>query len=92
MPISFVILNRDNFCIMTIFSVGCSVFAESKERIAANLANFAYDPYNYSFLRQVWYAIPLCTFKLNCKLMFAEHRHTLITVVCETAQCFGTIP
>lgn len=26
---------------------------ESKERIVANLANFAYDPYNYSFLRQL---------------------------------------
>ncbi|KAF5947443.1 hypothetical protein HYC85_013400 [Camellia sinensis] len=26
---------------------------ESKERIVANLANFAYDPYNYTFLRQV---------------------------------------
>ncbi|CAL9158869.1 unnamed protein product [Musa hybrid cultivar] len=25
---------------------------ESKERIVANLANFAYDPYNYAFLRQ----------------------------------------
>ncbi|XAR48644.1 hypothetical protein NMG60_11031527 [Bertholletia excelsa] len=25
---------------------------ESKEKIAANLANFAYDPYNYTFLRQ----------------------------------------
>ncbi|KAI8007734.1 Disease resistance RPP13-like protein 4 [Camellia lanceoleosa] len=27
--------------------------AESKERIVSNLANFAYDPYNYTFLRQV---------------------------------------
>ncbi|XP_028061826.1 armadillo repeat-containing protein 7-like isoform X2 [Camellia sinensis] len=26
---------------------------ESKERIVANLANFAYDPYNYTFLHQV---------------------------------------
>ena len=26
---------------------------EEKEKIAANLANFAYDPYNYSFLRQL---------------------------------------
>ncbi|CAA6669674.1 unnamed protein product [Spirodela intermedia] len=26
---------------------------ELKERIAAHLANFAYDPYNYSFLRQL---------------------------------------
>ncbi|XP_076955866.1 uncharacterized protein LOC143630852 [Bidens hawaiensis] len=26
---------------------------ESKEKIAANLANFAYDPYNYTFLRQL---------------------------------------
>ncbi|EOY33895.1 hypothetical protein SCA6_010288 [Theobroma cacao] len=26
---------------------------ETKEKIAANLANFAYDPYNYSFLRQL---------------------------------------
>ncbi|CAL5405517.1 unnamed protein product [Camellia sinensis] len=26
---------------------------ESKERIVANLANFAYDPYNYTFLRQL---------------------------------------
>ncbi|KAG8660228.1 armadillo repeat-containing protein 7 isoform X1 [Manihot esculenta] len=25
---------------------------ETKERIVANLANFAYDPYNYAFLRQ----------------------------------------
>lgn len=29
------------------------VAAERKERIVANLANFAYDPYNYTFLRQV---------------------------------------
>ncbi|XP_073000929.1 uncharacterized protein [Typha latifolia] len=26
---------------------------ESKERIVANLANFAYDPYNFAFLRQL---------------------------------------
>ncbi|KAI8015300.1 Armadillo repeat-containing protein 7 [Camellia lanceoleosa] len=26
---------------------------ESKERIVANLANFAYDPYNYAFLHQL---------------------------------------
>ncbi|XP_052136077.1 uncharacterized protein LOC127754551 [Oryza glaberrima] len=26
---------------------------ESKERIVANLANFAYDPYNYTFMRQL---------------------------------------
>ncbi|GMY33375.1 armadillo repeat-containing protein 7 [Fagus crenata] len=26
---------------------------ETKEKIAANLANFAYDPYNYKFLRQL---------------------------------------
>ncbi|GAB2227999.1 hypothetical protein Droror1_Dr00009833 [Drosera rotundifolia] len=26
---------------------------ESKEKIAANLANFAYDPYNYAFLREL---------------------------------------
>ncbi|XP_077215290.1 ARM repeat superfamily protein [Tasmannia lanceolata] len=26
---------------------------ESKERLVANLANFAYDPYNYTFLRQL---------------------------------------
>ncbi|GMH20979.1 hypothetical protein Nepgr_022821 [Nepenthes gracilis] len=26
---------------------------ESKKRVAANLANFAYDPYNYKFLRQL---------------------------------------
>ncbi|XP_057994110.1 uncharacterized protein LOC110662727 isoform X3 [Hevea brasiliensis] len=26
---------------------------ETKERIVANLANFAYDPYNYAFLRQL---------------------------------------
>ncbi|KAL4299499.1 hypothetical protein AHAS_Ahas17G0107000 [Arachis hypogaea] len=26
---------------------------EAKERILANLANFAYDPYNYNFLRQL---------------------------------------
>lgn len=26
---------------------------ETKERLVANLANFSYDPYNYSFLRQV---------------------------------------
>ncbi|KAI5603155.1 hypothetical protein POPTR_001G225300v4 [Populus trichocarpa] len=26
---------------------------ERKERIVANLANFAYDPYNYTFLRQL---------------------------------------
>eukprot|EP00257_Ricinus_communis_P026450 XP_025013864.1 armadillo repeat-containing protein 7 isoform X2 [Ricinus communis] len=26
---------------------------ETKERIVANLANFAYDPYNYVFLRQL---------------------------------------
>ncbi|XP_065878787.1 uncharacterized protein [Euphorbia lathyris] len=27
--------------------------AETKERIVANLANFAYDPYNFAFLRQL---------------------------------------
>lgn len=26
---------------------------ESKERVVANLANFSYDPYNFSFLRQL---------------------------------------
>ncbi|XP_050235853.1 uncharacterized protein LOC126685902 [Mercurialis annua] len=26
---------------------------ETKERLVANLANFAYDPYNYTFLRQL---------------------------------------
>ena len=26
---------------------------ETREKILANLANFAYDPYNYNFLRQV---------------------------------------
>ncbi|XP_028800604.1 armadillo repeat-containing protein 7-like [Neltuma alba] len=26
---------------------------ETKEKIVANLANFAYDPYNYNFLRQL---------------------------------------
>ncbi|XP_008244519.1 PREDICTED: armadillo repeat-containing protein 7 [Prunus mume] len=26
---------------------------ETKEKIVANLANFAYDPYNYAFLRQL---------------------------------------
>ncbi|XP_075672176.1 uncharacterized protein LOC142641606 isoform X1 [Castanea sativa] len=26
---------------------------ETKEKVAANLANFAYDPYNYKFLRQL---------------------------------------
>lgn len=26
---------------------------ETKERIVANLANFSYDPYNYTFLRQL---------------------------------------
>ncbi|KAL5708144.1 hypothetical protein ACHQM5_018971 [Ranunculus cassubicifolius] len=26
---------------------------ESKERVAAHLANFAYDPYNFTFLRQL---------------------------------------
>lgn len=26
---------------------------ETKEKICANLANFAYDPYNYNFLRQL---------------------------------------
>lgn len=26
---------------------------ESKEKVVANLANFAYDPYNYTFLRQL---------------------------------------
>lgn len=29
-------------------------FTEAKEKIVANLANFAYDPYNYAFLRQVY--------------------------------------
>jgi hypothetical protein len=27
--------------------------SECKERIVANLSNFAYDPYNYAFMRQV---------------------------------------
>ncbi|KAG7016577.1 Armadillo repeat-containing protein 7 [Cucurbita argyrosperma subsp. argyrosperma] len=30
-----------------------STSQETKERVVANLANFAYDPYNYSFLRQL---------------------------------------
>ncbi|KAE8021912.1 hypothetical protein FH972_007759 [Carpinus fangiana] len=38
---------------------------ETKERIAANLANFAYDPYNYKFLRQVQYV----AFEPNEKLV-----------------------
>lgn len=29
------------------------IITETKEKIVANLANFAYDPYNYTFLRQV---------------------------------------
>ncbi|KAF7831146.1 armadillo repeat-containing protein 7 isoform X1 [Senna tora] len=29
------------------------VFSETREKIVANLANFAYDPYNYNFLRQL---------------------------------------
>ncbi|KAL2317305.1 hypothetical protein Fmac_031181 [Flemingia macrophylla] len=29
------------------------LFAETREKILANLANFAYDPYNYNFLRQL---------------------------------------
>lgn len=33
--------------------VDALVAAETKERIAANLVNFAYDPYNFAFLRQV---------------------------------------
>ncbi|KAL5996293.1 hypothetical protein ACLOJK_026369 [Asimina triloba] len=30
-----------------------TISRESKERIVAHLANFAYDPYNYTFLRQL---------------------------------------
>ncbi|KAL0541527.1 hypothetical protein IC582_021579 [Cucumis melo] len=30
-----------------------STSQETKERLVANLANFSYDPYNYSFLRQL---------------------------------------
>lgn len=30
------------------------MIAETKEKVVANLANFAYDPYNFTFLRQVW--------------------------------------
>ena len=27
--------------------------AETKEKVVASLGNFAYDPYNYTFFRQV---------------------------------------
>lgn len=33
--------------------IGFLSFTATKEKTVANLANFAYDPYNYSFLRQV---------------------------------------
>ncbi|PRQ36707.1 putative DNA-directed DNA polymerase [Rosa chinensis] len=33
----------------------CSSLAETKEKIVANLENFAYDPYNYTYLRQTIY-------------------------------------
>lgn len=47
-----------------IVCIGPLELTETKERVVANLANFAYDPYNYAFLRQVlnvyfWYCM-LC--------------------------------
>ncbi|KAH9781186.1 ARM repeat superfamily protein [Citrus sinensis] len=41
---------------------------ERKEKIVANLANFAYDPYNYTFLRQC-----ICNFlQLNVLELFLD--------------------
>ncbi|VVB16726.1 unnamed protein product [Arabis nemorensis] len=34
-------------------TIYCLAPVETKERIVANLANFAYDPYNYTILRQL---------------------------------------
>ncbi|KAL5544862.1 hypothetical protein UlMin_008646 [Ulmus minor] len=44
---------------------------ETKEKVVANLANFAYDPYNYSFLRQlnVLELFVDCITELNEKLV-----------------------
>ena len=55
------------------------VVAETKERIAANLANFAYDPYNYTYLRQVrtpMYAV--IYFDKHICLYFLLHNKVLV--------------
>lgn len=52
------------------------VVAETKERIVANLANFAYDPYNYAFLRQVqcFYVVGIIWFGMSPKMfLFLLH-------------------
>ncbi|XP_048231951.1 armadillo repeat-containing protein 7 isoform X2 [Ricinus communis] len=43
----------DEEYLLFIIPGGLTQHTETKERIVANLANFAYDPYNYVFLRQL---------------------------------------
>lgn len=52
------------------------LIAETKERIVANLANFAYDPYNYTFLRQV-----IHEFSIRLILKFVYSMNTRIPFV-----------
>ncbi|KAF9665411.1 hypothetical protein SADUNF_Sadunf16G0119800 [Salix dunnii] len=45
---------RSSFSLLFFLAVvQVASMSERKERIVANLANFAYDPYNYTFLRQL---------------------------------------
>ena len=64
--------------------------AETKERIAANLANFAYDPYNYNFLRQVS-LLEMIGGKYELYCFCPDLVCTNLCLIL-TAQCFGTFP
>ncbi|VVB01625.1 unnamed protein product [Arabis nemorensis] len=48
---NWVLTNGDG--LKTLNTIYCLAPVETKERIVANLANFAYDPYNYTILRQL---------------------------------------
>uniref|UniRef100_A0A3Q7FZT2 Armadillo repeat-containing domain-containing protein n=1 Tax=Solanum lycopersicum TaxID=4081 RepID=A0A3Q7FZT2_SOLLC len=51
---------------------------ETKEKIVANLANFAYDPYNFTFLRQVKKLLNEC---------FEYCNHRIFLVSCLNISC-----
>jgi hypothetical protein len=51
-PFSFILV-RLNRCGAAINYLVYLLCFRVKEKIAANLANFAYDPFNYAFIRQV---------------------------------------
>ncbi|KAL0317499.1 UNVERIFIED_CONTAM: hypothetical protein Sangu_2164200 [Sesamum angustifolium] len=45
-------MSRDKKSALEIWKSETGIPPEIKEKIVANLGNFAYDPYNYTFLRQ----------------------------------------